>query len=330
MKRLRLLLTTAVLLAAATAGAQPYTVTTSSQPYQPLTNATTFHNGVIWDDDPFVVPMPFSFKLGTYTINKFSILGGAIASVDTALIVNGFVLTDMDLLDKGALTGAASLSPIRYVTTGTAPNRIFKVEVANAGLYNELDMYGTMNDSVNMQVWYYETSNIAELRFGPSRLAYASDYYNFGTGPFAGFVRELDMDNGMWDALFTLSGNPANPTLDSIPGPQSLPTLLNSFPVNGTVYRFTPKKVTQGVRTTPSFKNVSVFPTLCDRQITVNFNEKTAAGYVIVGADGKKAGASGNITQGANSIDVSTLAKGNYLLLIQNKDGRGVYRFTRL
>lgn len=329
MKKLRLLFASVALLAGWTAQAQnPYTFSATTQTYQPLTSTTTMNNGLIWDDEVLSVPLPFNFKLGNTTINRFNLsLYLPSVTTDTQGQFSGFITIATDMADRGMLTGAASLSPIRYTTTGTAPSRIFKAEIANAGFYYEYDDSGTMNDFINMQVWFYETSNIVELRFGTSKITDPQSYFDLGGKPFMCYTENAELDQMTWDLLMAVNGNPANPSYDSIAAGMT-PSLLNAWPANGAVYRFTPK--TTGVNNVARFKNVTVFPTNCTDVLQVSFKEQEEAAYVVIGADGKKTGLSGTFKNGTNTIDVSQLAKGNYLLLGSNKNARGVYRFTKM
>jgi hypothetical protein len=154
--------------------------------------------------------------------------------------VNGFFFSDADIADRGYLNQTASRSPIRYLTTGTAPNRIFKLEIANGGFYNEYDFYNTMSDSFSLQVWVYETSNIVELHYGPSRITHAADYFNFGNGPLVMYAKHADFDMGTAGSVYFLEGAASAPALDSVDLPNQPATALNSWPASGKVYRFTP------------------------------------------------------------------------------------------
>jgi hypothetical protein len=149
MKKLRLLFSGLLLLTSFGAAAQiPYNVTTmTNQAYQPLTGATSINGSTIWDDDIFSVAMPFNFTVDGQVINRLNLdlsFGGFLT--DTSGIVSGFTYGEMDLIDKGQFSGSASLSPIHYVVSGAAPNRIMKVEIANAGFYDDT----TATDRVNI------------------------------------------------------------------------------------------------------------------------------------------------------------------------------------
>ncbi len=226
-----------------------YTFKDTTTPYVPLTGATSLNGALIWDDEKLVAPMPFTWTVnGNIAINQFNLMLGYTSiftdTVNTSA-AHGFVLGDVDIVDRGIETGITSLSPIRYTTTGTAPNRIFKMEIANAGFAKEYYVYGILLDSINLQVWVYETSNIVEIHYGSSQVSDPASYFYFnGTGPIVANARLFDFDFGNYGTLYLLSGNPSSPMVDSFTFPISgitLPPSLNSWPADGTVYRFTPK-----------------------------------------------------------------------------------------
>jgi PKD repeat protein len=223
-----------------------YTFKDTTTPYVPLSTGTSVNGSDIWDEESYDVPMPFTWKLDSSislgNLNLILSFPGFIADTSDFSDVSGFILGGTDIADRGNLTQAASLSPIRYATTGSAPNRIFKVELYNAGFYGEYTTYNTMDDSMNVQMWIYETSNIIELHFGPSRITYPSVY--FGGGTFFSFISHADFYFGSKGKFYYVASNSGTLGIDSISitsstGPANLPS---SWPSNGEVYRFTPRK----------------------------------------------------------------------------------------
>ncbi|MEO6830677.1 MAG: T9SS type A sorting domain-containing protein [Chitinophagaceae bacterium] len=244
MKNLLLLLLSAVLCFKASAQFN-YSFKDTVATYVPLTGSTSLNGSLIWDDENLVAPMPFTWKMdNTISLNKFYLPLSIVAVLDDTsnyADINGFVFGDMNIADRGLLNNVSSLSPISYATVGTAPNRIFKVELANAGFYDEYDMYNTMADSFNIQIWIYETSNIVELHYGPSSITYASDYFSFGSGPLVMYAKHVDGITGNTGSFYYLKGSPASPTIDTADMINPPSGALNSWPANGQVYRFTPK-----------------------------------------------------------------------------------------
>lgn len=241
---LRPLLLFAALVFSLTASAQfRYSFKDTTSPYAPLSGATSVNGTDIWDDDDYSTNVPFTWTLDSSIAlnNVFLALGfpGFIADTTNFSDVNGFFLGGADLADRGSVTNTASLSPIRQITTGTAPNRIFKLELANAGFFAELDSFGTMNDSLNVQLWIYEGSNILEWHFGPSQVTYPSLYFG---GLLFAFLSHADFFTGT-GTFYYVTDSLGTRGIDSFAlngGPSSNNFPLD-WPANGTVFRFTPK-----------------------------------------------------------------------------------------
>lgn len=305
-----------------------YDVSVSQQTYVPLTGATSINGNTIWDDDLFMVPLGFTFELDKKNISDIAINGGVFAATDTEDVVDMFLIAGADLHDRGNITGTASLSPISYKVEGAAGSRIFKMEVANAGFWDEWDLYTTDNDSVNYQIWFYETSNIVELRFGPSNISHPADYF-LGTGkPLVGFFRQYDLNYDSTEVGYVLTGDPSSPVIDSFSSLDSLDDGLNAYPPNGTVYKFAPKSVSVKNIThrTPSVKMLSNI----DRQELIIINSEQANGsYRILNTMGMDMRLKGNIAQGNTRIDISVLPAGNYVLYSVLPTGTIPMRFTK-
>ena len=106
----------------------------------------------------------------------------------------------------------------KYVVSGTAPNRIFKIEFSR----QKWD-YAGPNDAISFQIWLYEKSNIIE--------------YIYKQG--AGALRNPSATIGIYDAngkYLLLNNVSASPTTTS----SSFIFTLNAKPATGQVYKFTP------------------------------------------------------------------------------------------
>nr|WP_294932847.1 LamG-like jellyroll fold domain-containing protein [uncultured Flavobacterium sp.] len=106
----------------------------------------------------------------------------------------------------------------KYVTSGTAPNRIFKIEFSK----QRWD-YAGATDAISFQIWLYEKSNAIE--------------YIYSQGP--GALRNPSATIGIYDAngkYLLLNNVSASPT----PTSSSFIFTLNAKPATGQVYRFTP------------------------------------------------------------------------------------------
>jgi len=317
-----------------TAKAQmPYNFSYSTDVYVPLTAGTSLNGIHIWDGytDNYSAAMGFISKIDTARFNTCYLSGQNIMvadSSDTATL-NGFFLTDADLIDRGYIAGTSSLSPVRYMVSGTGGNRIFKIEVANAGFHEELNNFSTLNDYINAQLWIYEGSNVIELRYGPSKINNPSTYFNFGGLPMVGLIHNMSPAGD--GKLYILSGNPSAPTIDSIllsgGNPTYLGHALNSFPTNGMVYRFTPKTTFIGKL---ALDDTKVYPTAAQNQVMVDYNSTKTASYKIVSIGGSTTNISGTLQKGTTHIDVTALPAGIYLLQLENDDSRSVKKFVKL
>lgn len=306
-----------------------YDLTVHQQTYQPLTTGTDITGGQVWDDEYFKTPIGFNFVLDGQMITDFSLLSATGCATDTQGIVTTFLLTDLDLQDRGYDSNIAK-SPIRFVVTGTAPNRIYKYEIANAGIYDEWSIYGTQDDSVNLQVWLYESSNVLEIHYGPSQLTYPADYFIVTGDPIVGFVRNVDLNSstGSFDAFYYLKGNVNAPVIDSVTNIFTLSGGLNSYPSNGTVLRFSPKPVSvNGI--TKEEDGISLVSNVGSDKVIVNKNNDLKANYTVLNMNGATVNISGQLDRGNNNINISNIAAGMYILHVQSGSDVKAYKIVK-
>lgn len=197
-----------------------------------------------------------------------------------------------------------------YAVSGTQGNRILKLQFKSIKFGHDW----TGQDSMNYQVWFFESDNSIEVHFGPGSVLCPQSYYVVGggtmSGPAIGF-------NGLW-----LSGNPAAPTTAAASG-----TTLNGTPPNGTVYKFNPAST--GLKSAElATENL---PTLFPNPAT---NELFFAGigskfdFIITDIAGKP------ILNGhseSNKIDITVLSKGTYHIRLSNDNKSiGTCQFIKL
>lgn len=316
----------AILLSAVKATAQmPYKVTVQNDTYTPLTGATSINGTKAWtDSSTFVVPLGFNFNMDGKTVTKLNLLKMMSISSDTTGVVSGMSFMGTALLDRGVVSGT-SKSPIRYTTTGNAGKRIFKLEIFNAGFSDENDIYQTLNDSLNLQVWLYEGTNAIELRYGPSKISHYSDYFFIG-GPMLGYMKNVNLATESFEKLYLLKGDALNPVLDSVAtGNTNFPS-ISSYPVNGRVYNFTPKNAATGVAQLVAENKLKVYPTLCTDKVVIENGGSETLAYEVISMNGSLVIA-GNAANGLNTINVSTLPGGMYVLRL-GAEGKA-YRFMK-
>lgn len=220
-----------------------YTFTQTTATYTALSSPTSLNGSTIWDDDQFTASIPFTWVLDSaHTMTDVPVdlsLPAILHDLTNFSTSTGFIFGFADFVDRGD-GGPTSLSPISYQTTGTAPNRIFKLEFQNAGFYDD----PSLNEYVNFQVWIYETSNIVEMHFGSSSVSQFDNYSLLGNGPVFGMIQDADLDNGTSGMIYYLDGTGSTTTVDSLqlPPPSTFPSnTLTAWPSSGTVFRFTPK-----------------------------------------------------------------------------------------
>lgn len=307
-----------------------YSIATDTATYVPLTGGVSVNDTIIWDDRNFAMPIGFNFNMDGQVNDTLYISRDNLLGIDTTGTVNVFVMTDMELADRGTFNDTETRSPMRYQLTGTAPNRIFKFELANAGISTEHVLHGTNNDSVNIQAWFYETSNIVELRYGSSKISHPSDYHFLSAGKaLNGFIKNFNLKLLVIQMGYFLDGDPAAPTVDSASDLFSISGGLNNYPPNRTVYRFTPKPA--NVKDKASLQNkLELLSNTSSQQVLLNNSGTETFRYTIIGLNGATMYNSGVIKQGTNHISIGNLPQGMYLLHVSGNDGRQCFRINKL
>jgi hypothetical protein len=324
MKKLFLSLGIIASLSVAKAQTFNYDFSVYTDSYTPLTGGTSMNDTVEWDHQNFAAPLDFTFYYDDKMANYLHLMSGNAAFSDTQGTLSGFIIAGCNLWDRGSTdTIAGSQSPIRYLSTGTAPNRIFKAEVFNAGFKAEFINFSTNFDSLNYQVWLYEGSNIFEIRIGDSKVSHMSTYFSSNKASF-GFM-QYRIWTGSFHYFYYLKGNPASPTLDStniITGDG-----ITAIPASGTVYRFTPKSVSIK-NTATTLTNIKVYPTICKNELTIDNTEKGKLSYSIYSTTGALV-KQGSLQAGANRIDVTSIATGSYIIRLSSEAGIKTVSFIK-
>ena len=320
-----------ILLITITVSAQaqmPYNFTYKSETYTPLTNGIALSDTNAWDESIYAIPLGYKFQLGNRMVDTIFLNSFSLISQDTSTqVMDGLVFIDADLQDRGALDSSNSKSPISYEISGTKGDRICKIEIANAGFYAERDLYNTMDDYVNIQLWIYEADSKFEMRYGPSQITNPTDYFVSQTGPIVGYADYFNSDESS-GIVYLLSGDYDSPTLDSFSFSISGYT-LSSYPKEGTVYTFTPKK-TLGIDRNKVLQDVQIYPTAVRDNLHINLGENTDAEYRIISATGQTTNLYGTMDNRSNMLDLSHLPSGMYILQLSSNGVGGAYRFTKI
>ncbi len=316
-----------IFAAMGTQAQMPYNFTVKQNTYTPLQGAINLNKGEIWDDFVYAIPLDFSFSVGRKRVNTVYLKFDGMISVDTgSSMMDGIVFNDADLLDRGAIDSVQSMSPVSYKIEGNTGNRICKIEIANAGFYDELEQNGTMDDFVYIQVWLYEQDSKVELHYGPSSVSNPSQYFLNGAGPLVGYANEFNVNESS-GIVYTLAGDPKSPTLDSF----SLTVsgyALGSYPEDKTVYTFMNK--TLSVTANVLAEQVLVYPTQVQNTLHIDFGKQTRATYRVVSTTGARVNIYGQAETRHSTIDVSTLSPGLYILQVAADGAAESYRFYKM
>jgi len=287
----------------------------TSEVYAPLQNPISVNNGEIWDDPEYIVPIGFPFTMFGTTATDLNFFGtGAVVGIispelDLQLMVPAF----SDLIDMGYLNLEVSMSPITYEVTGTAPNRIFKLDWSNCGFYYEIVDNGTANNVFNLQLWLYETTNVIEYRFGPRSIPNPELAHDFGY-PASGIIKGVNILAQTVQGSWLLGGPANNPVpafLDLVNGQPGPEHLLFTDPIEGQVYRFAPI-IIPGVKENDPVAAFSLYPTEVNDQFFVRLEEGSNANFTVRNLLGAEV-MTGRLNRGLNTLETSALQSGLYL-----------------
>ncbi len=316
-----------ILIVTTNATAQaPYTVSTKTDVYRPLENAISLNNGTVWDDAVYKIPLGFKYTMNGIENDVFYLQPESLISHDTTEeVINGIVCLGIDLIDRGADSNT-SLSPVSYKVEGAPGNRICKIEITNAGFYDELSLYGTLNDYINVQFWLYEADSKFEIHFGSSRITHPTDYFYFGNGPLIGYAREFNYQEST-GIIYSLRGAAANPVIDSISFGY-FGGVLDSYPADSTVYVF--NNLTLSVSEYEVMSDVVVYPTQTQATLNINLGQPAKGVYRIVSMNGALIGKKGDINGKSKAINVSDLQPGLYMLQVNIGGMTKAFRFYKM
>jgi len=203
-----------------------YCFTSSSETYNNLTGTTNFPGINSTDDDSISnsVSLGFSFIFGGVSYNQIMIsTNGWINFGSTTGGVSAQINYENSLTNAGTIKPA--LMPLwddlkntttpTYVVSGTAPNRIFKIEWKD----QKWD-YAATNNVISFQVWLYETSNIIQYK-------YKNGAVNVNNGSATIGIYDTNNTYQTLNALGVSQTNTFNAN-------------ISVRPVNNTVYTFAP------------------------------------------------------------------------------------------
>jgi hypothetical protein len=233
MKKLYILLF--VILCFGNSFAQTYSFSQTTGTYSPLSGATTVTTAAPWFyATSFNVPIGFTFNFMGTNYSNITVEGSGFTIFDP----NYYYLIlpyGVQLQSKGT---SGNNSPIAYKTEGVSPNRIAKIQWMNAGF-----LYDT-TQTVNFQLWLYETSNTIEVHIGYTSISNPATVFqsNGSDGPVVSISKWTSISN--CNTGIALINAPAVANAFNMSGNISIfSNSLNAPPVNGTIYSFTPNTI---------------------------------------------------------------------------------------
>lgn len=293
------LLTLLVTIFSFTVNAQHYGFTQSQQAY------VAFDDGIVispeeWDDDGFLVDMPFSFQVFGEEVTSV-ILADVVTRFrdENENTVGDFLGFSADLISRGSFA-----SPISAKVEGDAPNQILKVQYKNAGFAFD----GSFLDYANFQLWIYEGTNVLEVRFGDCDVK-SSDSWDGETGPRIEIVRE-DFSAGI-----SLKGNTKMPTVVLDKDLLNELEILTGAPDSGTVYTFTPRKHALAVDLVSEDISINLYPNPLKNTLIIELDNEANADLLIVNSVGEEV-MNRQALDGRVEINTSDLTPGVYFVKI--------------
>jgi hypothetical protein len=196
--------------------------------------------GAGWDDPEATIPLGFDCPLFGNPTNQVTLSGVGEMLMVPALDGSMDVIwpLSLDVCDVSEVA-PGQVSRINYLTTGTAPNRICKIEWNNVGFYSEVFGTGTGNQRGNWQAWLYEADGSVEFRFGPNTITDLMSVVDEGFFS-SGMMENFDLYS--YSGQFQIgNGDPAMGTFNVYADVyEFLYTGVGwtSMPANGQVYRF--------------------------------------------------------------------------------------------
>ncbi len=299
--------------------ANDYEIEVKKSKYKDLVNPAIITN--YWQENEAFTLGFFSNELlkiydRTFVIDgqKAILLGviGYIAGVNNnyGFIIDGFFA---NIIPKENEQSEISMEAI-----GNPGDYVIKFQWKNVGLKGHFE-----NDYLNFQIWLFQKTGKIEIHIGPSQIT-SNLAFNKFNGPKTGVMLSNSNFSEIYQSSY-LSQDPEKPEKESF---TNLIT-LNGTPSDSTVYIFNP--INNSLNTNNSLSNLSLYPNPANNILKTGniFNMK----YVkIHSIDGKLVYEMHSSNQGEipNTIDISKLETGPYIIEIESETGRYKSKFIKL
>lgn len=314
-----------------------YKDSTYTQVFNYLNTPTSVNGGAFWNAPDYAIPIGFMFHLFNDSSNTIYLTpdGGVDAIVNIHPIFfstpyNSCIITHgSNLIDRDP-SGITSQSPISYSLSGTSPSQIFKLEWRNAGFE-----FAAPADSINLQLWLYETSNIIEVRIGEGNYTSPlTDLYDGASGPWIGLVDSIDRNASTISArvFYHLSGPVTSPALDSSTTiDPATPPGMTGNPASGMVYRFTPKKVgsgSVGYETYLSTITNDIQYAQQSNELIIDIFSNDVFQYQLIDLNGRNISTE-KLSKGRSRINTNSLTQGMYIVHLISENEHRTMKFIR-
>jgi len=229
----------------------PYTTETYLSTYEALDNWSPLNVDEMWDVP--IVPLNLEFDFPCFggvatpgEIRLTDIGAGIEVFGDNGEfhLFSASTVSINDILNVAATDSSVTEgSTHRYVTVGTAPNRIFKLEFNNVGFDHEMTWTGLAPSRAHFQIWLYEEGTI-EYHYGPNTVT-DLEAIDFWPKPSSGISSYWDFEEYM--AYFMWSSGDAddpeyplffNVEYDSLNVSPAFDG-WDAWPTDGVVYKYT-------------------------------------------------------------------------------------------
>jgi hypothetical protein len=302
----------------------PYEFSVLSDPYFDLTAPISISNADVWDDPFYITSTGFEVTIFDLVTNTLGILqpGAQVINLNEANPDSVHLLVPY-MSDIMNASDTIAVSPISYQLEGPPGNAVFKLEWKNVGFYGEWDANNTFYNTTNFQMWIYQNTGVIEFRYGPNTIKSGSLIHYFGTGPLVFLGKNAVFDGSGWEGLWTLGGDPQNPTISTIPsGQQPLAQqCLTGEPESGTVYRFAP--IVIGTKDHDYVQYIHAWPSPATDIIQLSIKPTTH--YFIYDFSGRLM-LSRTAIQDPEQIDISSWPAGQYCI---QSEGLPAERFIK-
>ncbi len=266
MKNIRILVLL-IFTAVQMAYGQQYHLELANVPYNEISTGSFVSQNILWSQYEVNVPIGFPFQING---NVFDTLIVSDVGAVRFMMKNPVDIAAYYFWGYGCsmyYRGGDTLNTrISYKTSGTAGNRIFILEYHNCLFTNG----GYDEDSVNFQIWLYESDYSIETHVGPVNALYPADAYQQGQGPIIGLMN-VDFDGNI-QYSFMLEGNTQGPGTTTTSDIYSLPE-LDGTPGSGQVYRFEPGPA--GLQENNDFRDVFIYPSPASDRVNLMIAPET-------------------------------------------------------